>query len=65
MRMAKGARQGVFVRMDDRLLEQIDAYVERLKQEQPGMTATRSDAIRVLIHKGLDVVGKAQAGGEA
>ncbi len=49
-------RRGVFVRMTEDLLERIDRYVERMAREQPGTLPTRSDAIRVLLYKGLDTV---------
>jgi protein gp37 len=30
-------------------------YAERLATEQPGFRPTRSDAIRILLHKALDI----------
>jgi metal-responsive CopG/Arc/MetJ family transcriptional regulator len=44
----------VYVRLDDTLLARIDRYAERLAAEQPGFKPTRSDAIRILLHKALD-----------
>ena len=43
-----------YVRLDDELLARIDRYAERLAAQQPGFRPTRSDAIRILLHKGLD-----------
>jgi metal-responsive CopG/Arc/MetJ family transcriptional regulator len=39
--------------LDDALLARIDQFVERLAAQQPGLKPNRSDAIRVLVHKGL------------
>jgi hypothetical protein len=44
----------VYVRLDDALLARIDQFVERMAAQQPGLKPNRSDAIRVLVHKGLD-----------
>jgi metal-responsive CopG/Arc/MetJ family transcriptional regulator len=44
----------IYVRLDDTLLSRIDRYAERLAAEQPGLKPTRSDAIRILLHKALD-----------
>jgi hypothetical protein len=57
-RMAQAKRPGVFIRMDTDLLERIDAYVDRMARDQPGTLPTRSDAIRVLIYKGLDATSQ-------
>jgi hypothetical protein len=46
--------KATYVRLDDALLARIDRYAERLAAEQPGFRPTRSDAIRILLHKGLD-----------
>lgn len=46
--------KATYVRLDDVLLARIDRYAERLAAEQPGFRPTRSDAIRILLHKGLD-----------
>lgn len=58
MVMAKANRPGVFVRMTDELIDLIDRYVDRMAHEQPGTLPTRSDAIRVLVYKGLEAVGE-------
>ena len=44
----------IYVRLDDALLARFDRYAERLEAEQPGLKPTRSDAIRILVHRGLD-----------
>ena len=46
--------KATYVRLDEALLARIDRYVERLAAEQPGFRPTRSDAIRILLHKALD-----------
>jgi metal-responsive CopG/Arc/MetJ family transcriptional regulator len=46
--------KAIYVRLDDALLARIDQFVERLAAQQPGLKPNRSDAIRVLVHKGLD-----------
>jgi metal-responsive CopG/Arc/MetJ family transcriptional regulator len=45
--------KAIYVRLDDALLARIDQFVERLAAQQPGLKPNRSDAIRVLVHKGL------------
>jgi metal-responsive CopG/Arc/MetJ family transcriptional regulator len=46
--------KAIYVRLDDALLARIDQFVDRLAEQQPGLKPNRSDAIRVLVHKGLD-----------
>jgi hypothetical protein len=46
--------KAIYVRLDDALLDRIDQFAERLAAQQPGLKPNRSDAIRVLLHKGLD-----------
>ena len=48
------AQRQVYIRLDDEVLARIDQFVERLAAQQPGLKPNRSDAIRVLVHKGLD-----------
>ncbi len=50
---------GVFVRLSDELLACIDTYLERLGQEHPALMPSRSDAIRILVYKGLETEGLA------
>jgi metal-responsive CopG/Arc/MetJ family transcriptional regulator len=47
----------IYVRLDDELLARIDLYVQQLAVDQPGLKPSRSDAIRILLHKGLDAEG--------
>jgi metal-responsive CopG/Arc/MetJ family transcriptional regulator len=44
----------IYVRLDDDLIAKIDRYVERLEARQPGLKPSRSDAIRILLHRGLE-----------
>jgi hypothetical protein len=48
----------IYVRLDDDLLARIDRYVERLATRQPGLNPSRSDAIRILLHRGLEAEGE-------
>lgn len=48
-----GANELVALRLPRELLERIDGYAERLREETPGMRATRTDAIRILVSKAL------------
>ena len=41
------------VRLPDDLVKQIDAYVDRLQDQLPGLNVTRADAIRQLLAIGL------------
>ena len=45
----------IFLRLHktDDLVKKIDREVERLKKEAPGMEITRTDAVKVLIAKGV------------
>jgi hypothetical protein len=44
----------IVTRAPHALVERLDAFVERLKAEEPGRRVTRADAIRILLHKALD-----------
>jgi metal-responsive CopG/Arc/MetJ family transcriptional regulator len=44
----------IYVRLDDELLAKVDNYAEALAAKQPGLKPSRSDAIRVLLYKGLE-----------
>jgi hypothetical protein len=46
--------KATYVRLDEALLARIDRYAERLAADQPGFRPTRSDTIRILLHKALD-----------
>jgi hypothetical protein len=54
--MTKHTGKQIFVRLSDDLVAELDRYVEVLAREQPGLNPSRSDAIRVLLHKGLATV---------
>ena len=41
------------VRMDTELIEQLDAYAEGLREEQPGPAWTRADVVRLLLTRAL------------
>jgi hypothetical protein len=47
----------IYVRLDDELIAKIDRYAEQLAAAQPGLKPSRSDAIRVLLNKGLSGEG--------
>ena len=44
----------IVVRLPRALVERVDAHVEKLKKEQPGMRITRSDAVRMMLTRALD-----------
>ena len=46
----------VYVRLDDATLARIDRFLEQLSAQQPGLNPNRSDAIRVLVHRGLEAI---------
>lgn len=52
----------VSFRWDAKLVERIDAYAERVREEMPGLAFTRTEAVRVLLEKALAVV-EAESGG--
>ncbi len=56
MERCMAERQGkqIFVRLSDELIAELDRYVEVLKEEQPGLKPSRSDAIRILLYRGLE-----------
>lgn len=47
----------VAFRLPVSLVEKVDAYAAGMNVEHPGMSATRADAARVLITRGLIAVG--------
>ena len=55
---AKDEVQLVAFRMKGELLERLDAHALRMTEASPGMTFTRSDAVRVLLTLGLDQAEK-------
>jgi hypothetical protein len=63
--MAERSGKQIFVRLPDELVTELDAYVEILKDEQPGLNPSRSDAIRILLYRGLEAEkARRQQGGE-
>jgi hypothetical protein len=44
--MTKHTGKQIFVRLSDDLVAELDRYVEVLAREQPGLSPSRSDAIR-------------------
>lgn len=42
------------IRLAEDIVARVDAHGERLKQSSPGLTVTRTDAIRVLLLAALD-----------
>jgi metal-responsive CopG/Arc/MetJ family transcriptional regulator len=46
--------KATYVRLEQTLLARVDRFIEREAARQPGLALSRSDAIRILLHKGLD-----------
>ena len=46
------------IRLPNSLLKRLDEYVERLREEAPWSNASRADAVRDLIARGLAEVEK-------
>ncbi len=44
------------VRLPKALLDRVDAYAERLREEQPGPAWKRSDVVRMLLARALDAL---------
>lgn len=44
----------VALRLTEEMQERLAAMAQRMSEAQPGMTFTRSDAMRVLLVRGLD-----------
>lgn len=53
--------QRINIRVPEKLAVKIDAYVERLQVEMPGVIWTRSSALRQLIYDTLGKVGECTA----
>lgn len=45
---------GVSLRMSEELLERVDACIKKLEQQNPGLSVSRSNAILMLLARGLD-----------
>lgn len=52
-------------RLPEDLVRRLDSYAERLRREQPGRTATRADALRVLLEQALAAAEKGGRYGKA
>lgn len=48
------------IRYPPDLLRRLDRHAERLRREQPGVTITRSDVIRLLLERGLSEAERSQ-----
>ena len=62
MRKQSGQRrekkETICARVDADLFQRIEKYTNQLKKERPGVHVDRSDAMRVLLYKGLDAVAE-------
>lgn len=54
---AEGGGHQVGLRVPDGLLRRVDAYLDKLRRELPGLAVSRSDALRILVAKALDAEG--------
>ena len=50
------SEEQIVVRLPKTLLDRVDAYADRLREEQAGPAWRRSDVVRMLLAKGLDTV---------
>jgi metal-responsive CopG/Arc/MetJ family transcriptional regulator len=48
------SEEQLVVRLPRELLERVDVYAERLREEQPGPAWKRSDVVRLLLARALD-----------
>lgn len=44
----------VAFRLPKKLVARLDEYAAQLANEQPGLTVTRTDVVRILLTRGLD-----------
>ena len=51
-----GLTAQVGVRFPADLLERLERYTERLKRERPGLSVSRADVVRMLVHERLDAI---------
>lgn len=54
------SEEQIVVRLPAGLLERVDAYAERLREEQPGPLWRRSEVVRMLLIRALDAVEPAK-----
>lgn len=59
------ATQQTAFRLPTLLLERLDRYAERLRLEQPGLTISRADVVRLLLTRGLDQLEIGQSPGKS
>ena len=45
--------KGLFIRVDQRLLNAIDALVKKNRKRQPGRSVSRSDVVREILYSAL------------
>ncbi|MDZ7842609.1 MAG: hypothetical protein U5R46_17560 [Gammaproteobacteria bacterium] len=55
------ATKQVAFRLDEDLLDRVDAYAEQMTQDTPGVQFTRVDAVRFLLTHALDELEKGPA----
>ena len=60
--MVSEASKQTYIRLTEKMIEDIDWYVEQMEAAQPGSQPSRSDAMRVLINKGLAVAKGEKSG---
>jgi hypothetical protein len=53
--LKKDTRRVLFVRVDDALMKRLDVYVKTLRRDEPGPAWQRSDAVRRLLDRALQV----------
>lgn len=53
-----GSTPVLAIRLDKATQERLDAQAKRMSDAQPGVTYTRSDVVRVLLHRGLEAEEK-------
>ncbi|MBL4847173.1 MAG: hypothetical protein JKY65_16765 [Planctomycetes bacterium] len=53
MTTTKTKTKQIAIRFHEQTLERVEAHAERLKLAAPGVTITRTDAVRALLHEAL------------
>lgn len=48
------------VRLPQALVERLDAYAERMREELPGAKFKRAEAVRVLLTRALDTIERSE-----
>lgn len=63
--MAKKADMVVMpFRLPPAMVKRLDQHAERIRKAQPGLRATRSDALRMLVNEALDRAEEAARNGK-